>query len=158
MDGAEDVCQIALVERHRKTGEVVNGFVSGFGYNKPCAVASTVAHDSHHMITIGTSKEDMALASNHLGRIGGGITVFSEGRELATVPLPIAGLMSDARAEIVADQAENGSACGPAVVILAHAAFPAGACRHPGVAHLISVLWMSHALRRCRLLSCDLSQ
>lgn len=106
MDKAEDVCQIALVERHCRTGEVVNGFVSGFGYNKRCAVASTVAHDSHHMITIGTSKEDMALASNHLGRIGGGITVFSEGRELATVPLPIAGLMSDARAEVVADQAE----------------------------------------------------
>lgn len=105
MDGAQDVCQIALVERHRATGAVVNGFVSGFGYNKPCAVASTVAHDSHHMITIGTSKADMALASNHLGKIGGGITVFSEGRELATVELPIAGLMSDERSEIVAKKA-----------------------------------------------------
>ena len=105
MDGAQDVCQIALVERHRATGAVVNGFVSGFGYNKPCAVASTVAHDSHHMITIGTSKSDMALASNHLGKIGGGITVFSEGRELATVELSIAGLMSDERSEVVAEKA-----------------------------------------------------
>lgn len=105
MDGAQDVCQIALVERHRATGAVVNGFVSGFGYNKPCAVASTVAHDSHHMITIGTSKSDMALASNHLGKIGGGITVYSEGRELATVELSIAGLMSDERSEIVAEKA-----------------------------------------------------
>ena len=105
MDGARDVCQIALVERHRGTGSVVNGFVSGFGYGVPCAVASTVAHDSHHMITIGTSKPDMALASNHLGRIGGGITVFSGGRELATVPLAIAGLMSEERAEIVAEKA-----------------------------------------------------
>ena len=105
MDGPNDVCQIALVERHRGTGDVVNGFVSGFGYDKPCAVASTVAHDSHHMIVIGTSKDDMALAANHLGKVGGGITVFSEGRELATVELPIAGLMSDERSEIVADKA-----------------------------------------------------
>ena len=105
MDGGNDVCQIALVERHRATGDVVNGFVSGFGYNKPCAVASTVAHDSHHMIVIGTSKADMALAANHLGKIGGGITVFSQGEELATVELPIAGLMSDERAEIVAEKA-----------------------------------------------------
>ena len=106
MDQSNDVCQIALVERHRATGDVVNGFVSGFGYNKPCAVASTVAHDSHHMIVIGTSKEDMALAANHLGKIGGGITVFGEGRELATVELPIAGLMSDERSEIVAEKAD----------------------------------------------------
>lgn len=83
----------------------MNGFVSGFGYDKLCAVASTVAHDSHHMITIGTSKSDMALASNHLGKIGGGITVFSEGKELATVELSIAGLMSDERSEIVATKA-----------------------------------------------------
>ncbi len=105
MDGENGVCQIALVERHRGTGGVVNGFVSGFGYDKPCAVASTVAHDSHHMIVVGTNKKDMAAAANHLGKVGGGITVFSEGRELATVELPIAGLMSDQRAEIVADKA-----------------------------------------------------
>ena len=105
MDVDSDVCQIALVERHRATGEVVNGFVSGFGYNISCAVASTVAHDSHHMIVVGTSKEDMAAAANHLGKVGGGITVFSEGKELATVELSIAGLMSDERAEIVADKA-----------------------------------------------------
>lgn len=105
MDADNDVCQIALVERHRGTGGVVNGFVSGFGYDKPCAVASTVAHDSHHMIVVGTSKGDMAAAANHLGKIGGGITVFSQGQELATVELPIAGLMSDARAEVVAEKA-----------------------------------------------------
>ena len=105
MDTGRDVCQIALVERHRGTGGVVNGFVSGFGYDRPCAVASTVAHDSHHMIVVGTSKEDMAAAANHLGRVGGGITVFSGGLELATVELPIAGLMSDERAEVVAGKA-----------------------------------------------------
>jgi len=105
MDERNDVCQIALVERHRGTGGVTNGFVSGFGYDRPCAVASTVAHDSHHMIVVGTSKSDMAAAANHLGKIGGGITVFSGGKELATVELTIAGLMSDERAETVAKKA-----------------------------------------------------
>ena len=116
MDAEGDVCQIALVERHRGTGGVVNGFVSGFGYKKPCAVASTVAHDSHHMIVVGTSKQDMAAAANHLGKVGGGLTVFSEGKELATVELAIAGLMSEERAEIVAQKAtklvEAMAACG----------------------------------------------
>lgn len=105
MDSLADVCQIALVERHRATGKVVNAFVSGFGYDKPCAMASTVAHDSHHMIVVGTDKADMALAANRLGEVGGGVVLFSEGRELALVKLPIAGLMSDQRAEIVADEA-----------------------------------------------------
>lgn len=105
MDAAADICQIALVERHRGTGAVVNGFVSGFGYDRPCAVASTVAHDSHHMIVVGTSKDDMARAANHLGSIGGGITVFSDGRELATVELAIAGLMSEEDVATVARKA-----------------------------------------------------
>lgn len=105
MDRDGDVCQIALVERHRGTGGVVNGFVSGFGYLKDCALASTVAHDSHHMIVVGTSKRDMALAANRLGEIGGGVVLFSEGKEIALVEMPIAGLMSDERAEIVAGKA-----------------------------------------------------
>jgi len=107
MDRANDVCQIALVERHDGTGGVVNGFVSGFGYTVDCAMASTVAHDSHHMIVVGTNKEDMALAANRLGEVGGGITVFSKGKELALVELPIAGLMSDERSEVVAAKAEK---------------------------------------------------
>jgi adenine deaminase len=105
MDRAQDVCQIALVERHRATGQVTNGFVSGFGYNTDCAVASTVAHDSHHMIVVGTNKDDMALAANTLGEVGGGIVVVSKGKVRALVELPIAGLMSDERAEVVAQKA-----------------------------------------------------
>jgi adenine deaminase len=105
MDRAQDVCQIGLVERHRATGQVTNGFVSGFGYNTDCAVASTVAHDSHHMIVVGTNKEDMALAANTLGEVGGGIVVVSKSKVLALVELPIAGLMSDERAEVVAGKA-----------------------------------------------------
>ncbi|MCK4711402.1 MAG: adenine deaminase [Marinosulfonomonas sp.] len=106
-DEANDVCQIALVERHRATGEVVNGFVSGFGYKGRMAMASSVAHDSHHMIVVGTSREDMALAANRLGEVGGGVTVWQDGRELALVQLPIAGLMSDAPAIEVAAAAQN---------------------------------------------------
>jgi adenine deaminase len=107
MDREADVCQIALVERHRGTGGVVNGFVSGFGYVQDCALASTVAHDSHHMIVVGTSKSDMALAANRLAEIGGGVVLFSKGREVALVGMPIAGLMSDERAEIVAAKAQK---------------------------------------------------
>ena len=107
MDRAADVAQIALVERHRATGEVQNAFVRGFGYNVDCAMASTVAHDSHHMIVVGTSHEDMALAANRLGEVGGGVTIFREGEEIALVELPIAGLMSDERAEVVAGKADD---------------------------------------------------
>ena len=105
MDRAGDVCQIAVVERHRATGKVVNAFVSGFGYTADCAMASTVAHDSHHMIVVGTNKADMAMAANILKEIGGGVVVVGAGKELARVELPIAGLMSDERAEIVAAKA-----------------------------------------------------
>ena len=100
-----DVCQIALVERHRATGHVSNGFVSGFGYTGNMAIASTVAHDSHHMIVVGTSHADMALAANRLGEVGGGVTVFKDRQELALVKLPIGGLMSDQPAAEVAARA-----------------------------------------------------
>tara|TARA_B110000003_G_C16652874_1_gene534994 strand:- start:660 stop:2468 length:1809 start_codon:yes stop_codon:yes gene_type:complete len=100
-----DVCQIALVERHSATGHVSNGFVSGFGYTGNMAIASTVAHDSHHMIVVGTSHADMALAANRLGEVGGGVTVFKDGQELALVELPIGGLMSDQPAAEVAARA-----------------------------------------------------
>ena len=116
MDRANDVCQIAVVERHKGTGKVVNALVSGFGYKEDCALASTVAHDSHHMIVVGTNKQDMALAANRLAEVGGGVVLFSRGKELALVEMPIAGLMSSERAEIVAAKAgrltEAMRACG----------------------------------------------
>ncbi len=105
MDRQSDVCQIAVVERHRGLGTVVNAFVSGFGYNVDCAVASTAADDSHHIIVVGTNHKDMAQAANVLSEIGGGVVVVSNGVELARVELPIAGLMSDEPAEIVAAKA-----------------------------------------------------
>jgi adenine deaminase len=106
-DPTQDVCHIAVVERHRATGGVVNAFVSGFGYSRRCAVASTVAHDSHHMIVVGTDKADMARAANRLRAVGGGIAVYRDGEEMALLELPIAGLMSTERAEIVAEKANR---------------------------------------------------
>ena len=102
-----EVAQIALVERHRATGGVVNAFVSGFGYTGNMAMASTVAHDSHHMIVVGTDADQMALAANRLKQVGGGITIFRDGTELALVELPIAGLMSDNPATDVAAKADQ---------------------------------------------------
>lgn len=101
-----DVAQIALVERHRATGRVVNAFVSGFGYKGQVAMASTVAHDSHHMIVVGTCRAQMALAANRLAEVGGGVTLWRDGKELALVELPIAGLMTDRPAREVADKAQ----------------------------------------------------
>ncbi len=106
MDRKNDVCQIAVVERHQATGQVVNAFVSGFGYNVHCAVASTVAHDAHHMIVIGTDKSNMAIAANTLKESKGGIVVVRQGNVIALVELTIAGLMSEERAEIVAAKAQ----------------------------------------------------
>ena len=101
-----ETCQIALVERHRATGGVVNAFVSGFGYQGRMALASSVAHDSHHIIVVGTDREMMAAAANRLGQVGGGISLWREGEEMALVELPIAGLMSDSPAAEVAAEAE----------------------------------------------------
>jgi adenine deaminase len=112
----QDVAKIALVERHRATGEVVVGLVSGFGFTEKCAVATTVAHDSHHMIVVGTDEASMALAANCLAETGGGQVVIKDGKMIGEVQLPIAGLMSDQRAEVVARNAatvlDGFKACG----------------------------------------------
>ena len=106
-DTDKNICQIALVERHRSTGDVVNAFVSGFGYDVPCALASTVAHDSHHMIVVGTSRDDMAAAANRLRAVQGGVCFMQDGEEQALIDMPIAGLMSDRPAKDVARQADQ---------------------------------------------------
>jgi adenine deaminase len=104
-DMTQDLAKIALVERHRSTGNVTVGLVQGFGFNQPCAVATTVAHDSHHMIVVGTDEENMALAANSLANWGGGQVVVENGKIIGKVELPIAGLMSNENAVKVAEQA-----------------------------------------------------
>jgi adenine deaminase len=116
IDMGRDIAKIAVIERHKATGRVSIGLVYGFGFNLPCAVATTVAHDSHHMIVVGTSEADMAVAANELARLGGGQIVVRKGEVIGQVDLPIAGLMSNERAEVVAKKARsvlNGfKACG----------------------------------------------
>jgi len=105
VDIEKDIAKIALVERHKGTGNVTVGLVHGFGFTENCAIGSTVAHDSHHMIVVGTSEDDMALAANMLGEINGGQVVVKDGRVIGQVELPIAGLMSNERAEVVSGKA-----------------------------------------------------
>ncbi len=120
IDLEKDILKIALVERHKATGGVVVGLVSGFGLKGKCAIGSTVAHDSHHMIVVGTDEEQMALAANQLAEINGGQVVVKDGEIIGQVALPIAGLMSTKRADLVAKEAgsvlEGFQACGCSIV------------------------------------------
>ncbi len=107
VDISRDLAKIALVERHKATGGVMVGFVSGFGLKEPCAIGSTVAHDSHHMIVVGTDEESMAVAANELVKAGGGQVVVKKGKVIGQVELNIAGLMSTERADVVAKKAAS---------------------------------------------------
>ncbi|MBI3151502.1 MAG: adenine deaminase [Chloroflexi bacterium] len=104
-DLKRDLAKIALVERHRATGKVTVGLASGFGFTRKCAIGSTVAHDSHHMIVVGTDDESMAIAANELAKCGGGQVVVLDGKVVGLVELQIAGLMSNERADVVAKKA-----------------------------------------------------
>jgi adenine deaminase len=103
----EDVAKVAVVERHHASGIVQLGLVSGFGLGGNCGIASTVAHDCHHMLVIGTSEADMALAANTLARSGGGQVVVKDGIVIGEIELAIGGLMSTGQAEQVARKAET---------------------------------------------------
>ncbi|AAN33842.1 ade [Brucella suis bv. 1 str. S2] len=92
-DLERDVVKVAVIERHGKNGNIATGFVHGFGL-KAGAIASTVSHDSHNICVVGASDEDIATAANRLGEIEGGFVVVRDGKVLAEMPLPIAGLMS----------------------------------------------------------------
>ena len=104
-DMKRDLAKIAVVERHRATGKVMVGLISGLGFTRPCAIASTVAHDSHHMIVVGTDDGNMAIAANELAQCGGGQVVVMNGEVIGRVELQIAGLMSSERADVVAKKA-----------------------------------------------------
>ncbi len=104
-DMGRDLAKIALVQRHRGMSGITVGLVSGFGFTEKCAVASTVAHDSHHMLVAGTDEADMAMAVNKLAEVGGGQVVVKDGRVIGLVELGIGGLMSTERVEVVARKA-----------------------------------------------------
>jgi len=107
LDPDQDIAKIAVVERHTKSGSVSNGFVTGFRFKGKCAIATTVAHDSHHLIVTGTDDKQMALAVNRLAEIGGGQVVIKDGEIIGEVALPIAGLMSNQNAKIVSSKASS---------------------------------------------------
>jgi len=100
-DPSRDLAKIAVVERHRQTGRMGLGFVSGFGLERG-AIASTHAHDAHNVVVVGVDDADMAVAVNRLAAMGGGQVAVADGRSLAEVPCPIGGLLSDLPAEDVA--------------------------------------------------------
>lgn len=114
-----DLAKLALIDRHHASGKIQMGLVSGFGFTQKCAIASTVAHDSHHLLVTGTDDDCMAQAVNRLAEIGGGQVVVKDGEIIGEVPLSIAGLMSDERAEVVAEKAarvlDGFRACGCAL-------------------------------------------
>ncbi len=92
-DPAKDLAKLAVVERHGKNGNIALGFIHGLGLGRG-ALAGTIAHDSHNLIVTGVSDADMALAGNTLAEAGGGYCIVADGRVLALVDLPLAGLMS----------------------------------------------------------------
>jgi adenine deaminase len=94
-DPARDLAKIAVIERHLGTGRTGLGFVRGFGLQRG-ALASTVAHDAHNIVVVGMSDAAMALAVRRLANLGGGIVVVDGAEVLAELPLPVAGLLSDA--------------------------------------------------------------
>ena len=94
-----------MIERHGKTGEIAKGFVKNSGMTAG-AVASTVAHDSHNLIVMGRSPKDMSVAANYVVEAQGGIAVAKNGGIIASVELPIAGLMSEEPLERVAEKFE----------------------------------------------------
>ena len=104
-DLSRDIAKLALIDRHKGSGAVRLGLVQGFGFTARCAVASTVVHDCHQLIVAGTDEEEMARAANELARVGGGQVVVKDGAVIGSVPLPIAGLMSDRPAAEVAASA-----------------------------------------------------
>ena len=111
-----DVAKVALVQRHRGMSGTTLGLVHGFGFTERCAVASTVAHDCHQLLVVGTDDGCMAQAVNVLRSTGGGQVVVKDGRVIGLVELEIAGLMSQEPVEVVARKAqkvlEGIAACG----------------------------------------------
>lgn len=102
-DDQADILKLAVVERHKATGNIGLGLLENYGL-KSGAIASTVAHDSHNLIVVGSNDSDMLTAIAEIERIGGGLTIARQGKILGSLPLPIAGLMSDSPLQEVDDK------------------------------------------------------
>lgn len=102
-DPSIDAAKIAVIERHHNTGKAAVGLISGYGIKRG-AIAQSIAHDAHNIMTVGTNDEDMTLAVKTLAEIGGGIVITCEGAVVQTMALPIAGIMSDKSGEEVREE------------------------------------------------------
>jgi adenine deaminase len=102
----KDILKLAVVERHKATGNIGLGLVSGFGLKRG-ALASSIAHDSHNIIAVGVSDEDIFAAIKEVERLQGGLVATAGGKILASLPLPVAGLLSDEPLEVVVHKLEG---------------------------------------------------
>lgn len=105
IDVKNDILKVAVVERHRSTGHIGIGFIHGIGLKRG-AIASSCSHDSHNVVAIGMREQDIAFAVNHVKKMRGGFVVVDGGHVLAELPLPLGGIMSEEKAEVVASQNE----------------------------------------------------
>jgi len=105
-DTSRDILKLVVVERHRATGNIGLGLVKGFGL-KQGALASSIAHDCHNIIAVGTNDNDIFIAVKEIERLHGGLVVAAEGRVSASLALPIAGLLSNEPLEVVVDKLEK---------------------------------------------------
>jgi len=105
-DTDRDILKLVVVERHKATGNIGLGLVTGFGLKRG-AMASSIAHDSHNIIAVGTNDKDIFIAVKEIERLQGGLVIAAEGKVLASLALPIAGLLSDEPLEIVVDKLEK---------------------------------------------------
>jgi adenine deaminase len=130
-DSSRDLAKIAVVERHLGTGRIGLGFVRGFGLERG-AIASTIAHDAHNIVVVGVEDDDMARAVQRLAEIGGGLVVIADRGVQAELPLPVAGLLSDAP---LSEVVEASRACVQAAEALG--------CRYPAPFQTMSFLALS---------------
>jgi len=105
-DISRDILKLAVVERHRATGNIGLGLVKGFGLKRG-AIASSIAHDSHNIVVVGTDDEDIFTAVKEIERLQGGLVVVAGGKVLSSLALPVAGLLSDEPLEVVVAQLEK---------------------------------------------------
>ncbi|MBQ9459130.1 MAG: adenine deaminase, partial [Oscillospiraceae bacterium] len=106
IDVDADILKIAVVERHKNTHHIGVGYIKGYGL-KSGAVATSISHDSHNIIVVGTNEEDMASAVNRVVELGGGIVVWDGGAAKGELPLQIAGIMSEEPLKTVNDKLER---------------------------------------------------
>ncbi|HOG46897.1 MAG TPA: adenine deaminase C-terminal domain-containing protein [Anaerolineae bacterium] len=146
-DTAQDLLHIAVIERHHQTGNIGRAFLGGMGLKRG-AMASSIGHDHHNIVALGTNPEDMAVAANRVAELQGGIVLVDGGRVIDEIPLPILGLLTDVdawtlakqRQALLAKAAEMGCAVSDAFMFLSFitlAAIPAFAITDKGYVDVI---------------------